>query len=297
MINAVKTWAIAARPKTLFAAAAPVFIGASVAFAHGVWHAPSAILALTSATLIQIGTNFFNDYADAKSGVDNAERKGPKRGIHSGRIEPAMMKNAAVVSFVLAVVAGAYLMWRGGLPIIIVGVSSVLFGFLYTAGKHSLANLGVADIFVFVFFGPVAVAGTYYVQALTWPALVWVIGFAPGVLSVAVLLVNNIRDVDEDRAGGRKTIIVRFGRKFGVSAYIGCIAAAAVVPGAVVILFGAPVITLLSTVVLLGAVPGIQKLRSTTPDESEELNPVLASTARILFYFSVLYSIAWVLSA
>jgi len=297
MINSVKYWVVAARPKTLFAAAAPVLIGAGVAYGNGVWHAPAAILALVSAVLIQIGTNYFNDYADSKSGVDSPERKGPLRGVHSGHIEPSAMKNAAILTFFLAVLAGSYLMWRGGWPIILIGISSILFGFLYTAGKYSLASLGFADIFVFVFFGPVAVAGTYYVQSLTWPPFVWVIGCAPGILSVAILLVNNIRDIEEDREGGRNTIVVRFGRSLGVNVYIGCIIVAALVPAVVVVMFKAPVISLVSSVVLFAALPGIFKLRTTLTEKSVDLNPVLASTARILFYFSGLYALAWVLTA
>lgn len=297
MMDSVKYWVEAARPKTLFAAAAPVLIGTSVAYGSGVSHVPAAVLALTSAVLIQIGTNFFNDYADAGSGVDTSERKGPKRGVHSGHIEASAMKNAAILTFFLAVLAGAYLMWRGGWPIILIGISSIVFGFFYTASTYSLSRLGIADAFVFLFFGPVAVAGTYYVQSLTWPSLVWLIGVAPGVLSVAILLVNNIRDIEEDRAGGKHTMVVRFGRSFGVRAYIGCMLVAAVVPAAAVMLFEAPVTTMISSVVLLGALPQIHTLRTTSVEKLANLNPVLASTARLLFYFSGLYGLAWVLAA
>lgn len=296
-MNSIRYWVQAARPKTLFAAAAPVMIGTAIAYSSGVLHGRIALLVLTSALLIQIGTNFFNDYADFKGGVDTDARKGPERAVHSGKIDASAMRTAAVLVFVLAVVAGISLMLRGGWPIVAVGFFSILFGFLYTAGKYSLAGLGIADLFVFLFFGPVAVAGTYYVQALSWPAMLWTVGVAPGAMSVAILLVNNTRDIEEDRAAGRKTLVVRLGRAFGVKAYIFCIVLAALVPIAVVLIFDAPVITIAASVALVGTVPGIHTLRTTPVEESEALNTVLVTTARSLFFFSVLYATAWILAA
>ena len=185
----------------------------------GVFHALSGMLALLGAILIQIGTNFYNDYADFLKGADTSDRKGPMRATQAGLVKPESMKRATIAVFALAVASGLYLIWRGGLPVLMIGVFSILFGILYTAGRYSLAYLGIADLFVLVFFGPVAVGGTYYVQALAIESVVLVAGFAPGLLAVAILLVNNIRDIDEDRAAGKKTLIVRMGRRFGVVAY------------------------------------------------------------------------------
>ncbi|MDX1741071.1 MAG: 1,4-dihydroxy-2-naphthoate octaprenyltransferase, partial [Rhodothermales bacterium] len=174
-----RTWLIASRPKTLFAAAAPVLIGTAMAIEAGQFHAVSAVLCLLGALLIQVGTNFHNDVADFEKGVDSADRKGPVRATAAGLATVYEMKRATVVVFAMAVIAGAYLMWRGGLPIVIIGVLSIVFGVLYTASKYSLSSLGVADFFVFIFFGPVAVGGTYYVQSLTLTPDVILAGVAP----------------------------------------------------------------------------------------------------------------------
>jgi 1,4-dihydroxy-2-naphthoate octaprenyltransferase len=292
----IQTWALATRPKTLFAAVSPVLIGMAMASGMGVFHALSAILALVSAVLIQIGTNFFNDYADFESGADSDARKGPVRGVLAGTISAAAMKNAAVLTFGLAVLAGGYLMYRGGWPIVLIGASSIAFGFLYTSGEYSLSRLGIADLFVFVFFGPVAVAGTYYVQALAWPPSIWLAGIAPGLMSVAILLVNNIRDIEEDRIAGKKTLIVRLGRTFGIRAYIACLILSACVAPMIVIVFGAPFMTMAASLVFVGAIPAVQILLATSVEKADDLNPVLASTARLLFFYSILYSSAWVLN-
>ena len=291
-----QTWLSATRPKTLFAALSPVVIGVAIASGMDVLHPVSAVLALLSAILIQVGTNFFNDYADFTSGTDSDERKGLVRGVLAGDISPDSMKRAAIFSFVLAVVAGGYLMYRGGWPIVLIGASSITFGFMYTSGEYSLSRLGIADFFVFVFFGPVAVAGTYYVQALSWPTMVWFAGIAPGVMSVAILLVNNIRDIDEDRAAGKKTIVVRFGRSFGIQAYIACLVVATLTAPFIVFMYGAPFMTMTASVVFLGAIRNVQTLQQTPVEQSEQLNPVLASTARLLFFYSVLYALAWILN-
>ncbi|MFB3133801.1 MAG: 1,4-dihydroxy-2-naphthoate octaprenyltransferase, partial [Rhodothermales bacterium] len=159
-------WTAAARPKTLGAAVAPVLVGTAMAWEAGGFHAPAALCALLGALLIQIGTNFSNDYADFLKGADTGVRKGPLRVTQAGLVAPATMKRATVLVFALAFVVGLYLIWRGGWPILVIGVLSILSGVFYTVGRYSLADLGLADVFVLVFFGPVAVGGTYYVQAL-----------------------------------------------------------------------------------------------------------------------------------
>ena len=292
----IQTWALATRPKTLFAAVSPVLIGMAMAFGMNVFHPLSAILALISAVLIQIGTNFFNDYADFESGADSETRKGPVRGVLAGSISASAMKNAAIMTFGLAILAGGYLMYRGGWPIVLIGACSISFGFLYTSGEYSLSRLGIADAFVFVFFGPVAVAGTYYVQALSWPPSIWLAGIAPGLMSVAILLVNNIRDIEEDRTAGKNTLVVRLGRTFGIRAYMACLIGSALVAPVIVVAFGAPFMTMVASLVFVGGIPAVQILLATNIENSDDLNPVLASTARLLFFYSILYSSAWVLN-
>ena len=166
MPNPAAIWWEAARPKTLWAAVSPVLIGIALAVYFGVFHALSACLALMGAILIQIGTNFFNDLADFKKGADTKERTGPRRMVQAGLVSEQAMRVATYATFGLAVLSGVYLMLRGGLPIVVIGFSSILFGIAYTGGKYSLAYLGIADVFVLVFFGPIAVAGTFFVQAL-----------------------------------------------------------------------------------------------------------------------------------
>ena len=290
----IEVWLLATRPKTLWAAFAPVLVGVAMAVADGVAHPLSAALALLGALLIQIGTNFYNDYADFEKGADTSERKGPLRVTQAGLVAPETMKQATVLVFALAVAAGGYLMWRGGWPIILIGVLSILFGVLYTAGKYSLAYLGIADLFVLIFFGPVAVAGTYFVQALqvSWPVIV--AGFGPGLLAVAILLVNNIRDIDEDRQAGKRTLIVRFGRGFGLGLYGFCLGAALLLPVALYMKTGTHLwgmgVLLLMPLALITFI----KVRKT---HGVALNPLLGATARMLLLYSILISIGWNLRA
>lgn len=287
----VAIWIVAARPKTLWAAVAPVLIGVAMAYADGVFHPLSAALALLGAIWIQIGTNFYNDYADFKKGADTKDRKGPLRVTQAGLVSPEAIKRATIVAFGLAVVAGVYLMVRGGWPIIIIGVLSIISGILYTGGRYSLAYLGISDLFVLVFFGPVAVGGTYYVQALTITPSVLIAGLAPGLLAVAILLVNNIRDINEDRAANKKTLIVRTGRNVGIALYAGCVLIALVLPGVLVWMDGTLGWGLLPLVLLPLGVRNIQKLRRTT--DPFALNPLLGATAQFLLLYSLLFSMGW----
>ncbi len=284
-------WTLAARPKTLWAAFAPVLMGTAMAFEAGGFHALSALAALVGALLIQIGTNFSNDYADFLKGADTEARKGPLRATQAGLVSPRSMKRAAILVFSLAVVAGLYLIWRGGWPILIIGLLSIFSGVIYTAGRHSLAYLGLGDLFVLVFFGPVAVGGTYYVQALdiSWPVILS--GVGAGMLSVAILLANNIRDIDEDRLAGKKTLVVRFGRSFGAGLYAASVAVAGLVPISMFLLTGRHPWVMAAAVVAPLALPNLKALRDIT--DAYALNPLLGATARLLLIYSVLFSIGW----
>jgi 1,4-dihydroxy-2-naphthoate octaprenyltransferase len=284
----------ATRPKTLWAAAAPVFIGWALAVGDSAFHGLSAVLALAGALLIQVATNYHNDYADFLKGTDKPDRVGPQRVTAAGLATPAQMKRATVLVFGLAVIAGLYLMWRGGWPIAIVGFSSIMFGVLYTAGARSLAYLGIADLFVLIFFGPVAVGGTYWVQTLTMRPEILLAGLAPGLLSMAILLVNNIRDVDDDRGSGKQTLIVRAGRRFGVGLYLLCLLAAASTP---VVLWlqgsGRPWAMLAALILVPGSLLVRRVARTHTP---AELNLVLGQTAQLLVVYALLFSVGWMLS-
>lgn len=289
----LRLWLAAARPKTLWAAVSPVILGSAAAVSDGAFHAPAALAALLGAVLIQIGTNYSNDYHDFVKGADTGARKGPLRATQAGLVSPTAMRAAAAVTFAAAVVVGLYLIWRGGLPILIIGILSVVSGVWYTAGRYSLAYLGLADLFVLVFFGPVAVAGTYYVQALSVSPAVILAGLGPGALAVAILLVNNIRDVDEDREAGKRTLVVRLGRGTGIQLYVAMLILAALIP-----LMAAAAADVPAAVAVAGAVPiaGWQIVNRLKHErDARHLNPLLGKTSQLLFAYCLTFSLAWMI--
>jgi 1,4-dihydroxy-2-naphthoate octaprenyltransferase len=289
--SGLAVWILAARPKTLWAAVAPVVLGTAMAVSAGAFHWPSALCAALAALLIQIGTNYFNDYHDFLKGADTKARKGPLRVTQAGLVRPEAVRRAGLIAFALAFLIGQYLVWRGGWPILAVGLVSILLGVLYTAGRYSLAYLGVADLFVLVFFGPVAVAGTYFVQALELPWQVVVAGLSTGLLANAILLVNNIRDIDEDRAAGKRTIVVRLGRNAGITLYGICLAGAALIPVVLSLALDAHYWSLAATLVLIVLAPRLlRKVGSTT---GAAMNPLLAETSRLLLIYGVVFAVGW----
>jgi len=286
-------WILAARPKTLFAAVAPVIIGTAMAYADHGFHPLAALAAFAGAMLIQIGTNFANDYSDFKAGVDDHTRLGPTRATAAGLVTPAQMKAATVIAFGLALVIGIYLVMRGGWPIVIIGLSSILWGILYTGGPYPLGYNGLGDLFVLVYFGPVAVGGTYYVQTLSIAPAVIVAGLAPGLFSVGILTVNNLRDIDSDRRAGKKTLPVRFGRTFARAEYIAALTIAALLP--IVLHFWAdgPVLAIGALLVLAAAIPAFRTV--VRSQDGPTLNTLLATTGKLLLLYSLLFSIGWLI--
>jgi len=288
----MKVWLLASRPKTLFAAISPVIIGTVMAIGDGKAHWPAALAALLGAILIQIGTNFANDYADFFKGADTHERLGPTRVTQSKMVTPVTMRNATILVFGLAILVGSYLVWRGGLPVVAIGLLSIVAGLLYTAGPYPLAYIGAADLFVLVFFGPVAVGGTYYVQALAITPTVLIVGLAPGLFSMGILTVNNLRDVEQDRAANKRTPVVRLGRTFARWAYAIYIVGACLIPAILVAQGAAPVWSLLTAAVLIPAFPA---LRSVFVDQGRTLNKTLALTGQLLLLYSVLFGVGWLI--
>lgn len=207
-------WVEAARPRTLPAAVAPVMVASALAWKDGVFGGTAAGLCLGFAVLIQIGTNFANDYYDFKKGADTSDRVGPRRAVAAGLIAPEVMKRAMILVFVVAFITGLGLLPFGGWPMLVIGVASIFCGFVYTGGPYPLAYHGWGDLFVFVFFGLVAVCATYFVQAGTVTANAWWLGGGIGALSTNILVVNNYRDIETDRAANKRTLAVRFGRTF-----------------------------------------------------------------------------------
>lgn len=204
----------AARPRTLPAAIAPVIAATGLAFHDGGMKPAAAAACLGFALLVQIGTNFANDYFDFLKGADTRERVGPRRAVAAGLVAPATMRRATAVVFAAAFLVGLTLLPFGGWPLVLIGVVSILCGYAYTGGPYPLAYHGLGDVFVFAFFGLVAVTATYFVQAGTVTTDAWLIGAGIGGLATNILVVNNHRDIATDRKAGKRTLAVRFGEGF-----------------------------------------------------------------------------------
>jgi 1,4-dihydroxy-2-naphthoate octaprenyltransferase len=219
----IRIWLMAARPRTLPAAVAPVLVGTAWAgFAH-VFHPLRFVAALLGAIFIQVGTNLSNDYSDARRGADAEDRLGPVRVTAGGLVPPKQVLVATYVSFGLAVLAGAYLVAVAGWALLLVGAASILAGVLYTGGPRPYGYEGLGEVFVFLFFGIVAVAGSYFVQVkhLNWEA--FALAVPVGLLASAILVVNNFRDTDSDRRAGKRTLAVRLGRERTRSMFAGTV--------------------------------------------------------------------------
>lgn len=212
--SSARIWIAAARPRTLPAAVAPVLVGCALAWRADAWQPAAALACLAFALLIQIGTNFANDYYDYIQGADTAERVGPKRAVAAGWVAPATMRRAMLAVFAAAFIAGLTLLPYGGWPLLAVGVTSILCGIAYTGGPYPLGYHGLGDLFVFVFFGLVAVGATYFVQAGDVGADALIAGAAVGLLATNILVVNNYRDVETDAKAGKRTLVVRWGRRY-----------------------------------------------------------------------------------
>jgi 1,4-dihydroxy-2-naphthoate octaprenyltransferase len=211
----VKHWLLAARPKTLSAAIVPVLIGSALAA-----HEPTAITwwvfvcALIGAVLIQIATNFINDALDFKKGADTGERLGPIRVTQAGLLTAETVMRAAWVCLVLAAICGIPLIYRGGWPMLIVGLVSIFMAYGYTGGPFPLAYHGLGELFVILFFGFIAVGGTFYVHSLQLTQAALLAGYAAGALATVLIVINNLRDVEGDRRSNKRTTVVRFGEAF-----------------------------------------------------------------------------------
>ncbi len=291
-MKSLKHWLLATRPKTLFASVAPVVMGLSLALAEAQLNYSIAAITLLAAVLIQIGTNFANDYYDFKKGADTQERLGPTRMTQAGLVSPQSMKWAFILTFAGAFGLGAYLAFIGGWPIVVVGILSIVFGILYTGGPFALAYKGIADIFVLFFFGPIAVHGTYYLQTMNLTA--WqpiVLGFSPGLLATAILVVNNLRDIDTDVKAGKMTLAVRMGRTFTQIQYTLLVGAALVLPAVIVLLESERWYSLIYLLALPLVIVNIMAVFRTS--EPRLLNPLLGKTALSLIIVCFLFAIGY----
>jgi 1,4-dihydroxy-2-naphthoate polyprenyltransferase len=288
-ISPARAWLLAARPATLPAAAVPVIVGAAAAVSDGAKVRPLVFLVtLTCSLLIQIGTNFANDYSDFHRGADHEGRLGPLRVTQSGLITQAGVQRGIAVAFGLAVILGAILVWIGGLPIVLIGIASVISGLAYTGGPYPLGYHGFGDLFVFVFFGVIAVTGTAYLQSGAWTLFPFLLSIPIGLIVTDILVINNLRDLPTDLAAGKRTLATRIGDRATRAQFTTFIAIAYLIPVAVaiadpghrallIVLISAPLALSLARKVLNGT-------------SGRDLNPLLKKTGQLLLLFGVLLS-------
>lgn len=281
-------WFLATRPKTLVAGVVPVAVGAAIAFREHAFQALPALAALVGALLIQVGTNLVNDYFDFKRGADTVDRLGPPRATQQGWLTPRAVFTGAMVCFGLAFVVGLYLVAIAGWPLVVIGLTSLAAGYAYTGGPFPLAYNGLGDVFVLVFFGFVAVGGTYFVLAHAVSVTALIAAFPVGLLGVALLAVNNTRDQKTDAAAGKKTLVVRFGAGFGKAEYVTCLVVSALVP---VGLWASGLTTPWVLLALLAAPLAVPPLKTLFTQSGVALNDALAGTAKLQMIYGVLFAL------
>jgi 1,4-dihydroxy-2-naphthoate octaprenyltransferase len=293
-ISAQQAWILAARPKTLPAAVGPILVGVALAIADGVFAVAPALASLLCALLLQIGSNFANDYFDFFKGADTNERLGPTRVTSAGLLTPDAMRWGMVVIFGAAALVGSYLIWEGGWPIFIAGAAAILAAIAYTGGPFPFGYYGLGDLFVFLFFGLVAVCGSYYVQAHTLPATVIWAAVPPGLLITAILVVNNLRDIDTDRRANKRTLAVRLGRQGTQIEYLLLLVIAYLTPLWLWLGQSQSIWVLLPWLSLPLALP---LLRAVFTTQGKALNATLAGTARLSLVFSLLLAVGFLVAA
>ena len=293
----MRIWLMAARPRTLPAAIAPVLVGtaAAVYWAGDLPRVGAFFAALVGSSCIQSGTNLANDYSDAKRGADTADRLGPVRVTSAGLVAPQRVLTATWIAFGVAVACGIYLATVAGVVILVIGVFSIAAGVLYTGGPRPYGYAGLGEVFVFLFFGLVAVNGSYYVQLEELDALPLGLSIALGFLATAILVVNNVRDMETDRRAGKMTVAVRMGRHNAVVLYR-CLVLGAFVVLPISLAAGEasalPLIGLLSLPMAIGPMRAM-----TNRTDGPSLNAALAGTGALLGAYSLLVSAGLLLAS
>jgi 1,4-dihydroxy-2-naphthoate polyprenyltransferase len=284
----MRIWFMAARPRTLPAGVAPVLVGTALAIREGTFRPGAFIAALLGAVFIQVGANLSNDYSDARRGADTEDRLGPVRVTAGGLVPPRQVLTATYVSFGLAVLCGVYLIVIAGWVILAIGAASILAGVLYTGGPRPYGYEGLGDLFVFLFFGLVAVTGSYYAQVehLEWQA--FALAVPVGLIAAAILDVNNIRDAPTDARVGKKTLAVRLGRSRARDLYAAEIYVAFLIPPAVWLAGGLDAWVMLCWLAFPLAVPLVRTVRQ--HDDGPTLNAALAKTGLLQLAFCTLLS-------
>jgi 1,4-dihydroxy-2-naphthoate polyprenyltransferase len=284
----LQSWILASRPKTLLASVVPVATGTALAVSENKFVLLYSLIALVCSVLIQVGTNYVNDLYDFLNGADNAKRKGPERVLASGWIKVTEMKIASILVFLASFIFGLYLVYVSGTVVLIIGVLSIVAGIAYTAGPFPLAYNGLGDIFVFLFFGLVGTMGTYYVQAHNFSVLSFIASLPVGALITNILVVNNYRDIEEDRAAKKYTLAVIFGKSFTKFEYISFIFISFLVP---LLLFLKYNFHFWIFLPYLSIPIAINLIRMLFQLDGKELNNTLELTAKFSALFGILFSI------
>ncbi|MCH9647277.1 MAG: 1,4-dihydroxy-2-naphthoate polyprenyltransferase [Deltaproteobacteria bacterium] len=286
-------WLLASRPATLAAAVVPVFVGAACAQTQGGFRLGPSLVCLACAIFIQIGTNFANDVFDFEKGADTAERLGPVRAVQAGLLTPSQVRRGMGIAFGLTALCALYLAAIGGWPLLGLGALAIASGIAYTGGPYPLGYHGLGDLFVIIFFGFVAVAGTAYANLLTVPEIAWWAAIPVGFLATAILVVNNLRDLPTDAASGKRTLAVRFGRRGALLEYGTLLVVSYAIPGVLHARgIAGPWIYLPWLTAPMALRLGLQILRR----QGRELNAVLVATARLLFIFGLTLTVGILLS-
>lgn len=280
-----RAWLAAARPRTLPAAVAPIAVGTATAARDGAFQPGVACLCLATALLLQVAANLANDVFDFERGADAEGRLGPPRATQQGWISPAAMRRATGAALAAAALTGVALVARGGWPLALAGAACVAAALAYTGGPWPLGYRGLGDLLVFVFFGLVGVVGSHFAQALAAPPAAWAAAVPVGALATAILVVNNLRDLEGDARAGKRTLAVRLGARATRAYYAGLLVAAPLAVAAAVVAGLLPPAALVALV----CVPALARLaRAVARTDGAALNPLLARTARIGAGFALL---------
>ncbi|MHB8777244.1 MAG: 1,4-dihydroxy-2-naphthoate polyprenyltransferase [Anaerolineales bacterium] len=281
-----QAWKLAIRPRTLPAAAAGVLMGSALAWRDGYFRIDAMLVCLLVALLLQIGSNLANDVFDFERGTDTTERLGPTRVTQAGLLTPVQVKLGMGIVFALATLLGLYLAWLGGWPIILIGVTAIMAAIAYTGGPFPLGYHGLGDIFVFIFFGLASVAGTYFVQAGFVSTAAWWMTIPPGLIITAILVVNNLRDLENDRKAGKHTLAVILGERITKTQYLACMTVAyLILPVAARI----GIVPWFSLLAWLSLPLGIRAGRVVLTQKGRLLNAALAGTGQTALLYSILF--------
>ena len=292
-MNSFQIWWLAIRPRTLPAAASGVVMGSALAWSHGSFHFLPAFAALWVALLLQIGSNVANDVFDFERGADTAERQGPLRVTQAGLLTPAQVKRGMWIIFFLAALCGLYLAALRGWTVVLIGLAAIVSAIAYTGGPFPLGYYGLGDLFVFIFFGLAAVAGTYYVQTGSVSPVAWWMSVPVGLIITAILVVNNLRDIENDRVAGKHTLAVRIGAQATQLQYVSFMAAAYLLPPVLIILKMLPFTTLLAWLSLPIA---FKAAKVVLTQKGSPLNAALAGTGQTALAYSLLFWVGLVFS-